>query len=80
MILLPLGFTRRILRVRKTGSPWLICLLLLATASLAAAGMLGLAGCGGKSSSSTPAGNYSIPISVTSGGTTVPLNLSITVQ
>jgi hypothetical protein len=80
MILLPLGFTRRILRARKAGSPWLLGLLLLTTASLAAAGMLGLAGCGGSSKSSTPAGVYSIPINVTSGGTTVPLNLSITVQ
>ncbi|MGA3070861.1 MAG: chitobiase/beta-hexosaminidase C-terminal domain-containing protein, partial [Terracidiphilus sp.] len=80
LILLPLGFTRRILRTRMTGSPWLACLLLLAGATLAAAGMLGMAGCGGSSKSSTPAGTYSIPIAVTSGGTTVPLNLSITVQ
>jgi hypothetical protein len=80
MILLPLGFTRRILRARKAGSPWLMGLLLLATASLAAAGMLGLAGCGGKSTSSTPPGTYSIPIDVTSGGTTSPLSLSIIVQ
>jgi len=81
MILLPLGFTRRILRVRrKAGSPWLMGLLLVATASLSAAGMLGLAGCGGKSSSSTPAGTYVIPIDVTSGGTTSPLSLSIIVQ
>jgi uncharacterized repeat protein (TIGR03803 family) len=80
MILLPLGLTRRMLRARKAGSPWLICLLLLATTSL---GMVGMAGCGGKSSSSsnsTPPGTYSIPINVTSGGTSVPLNLSITVQ
>jgi hypothetical protein len=55
-------------------------LLLVLTASVAAAGMLGLAGCGGKSSSSTPPGNYSVPINVTSGGTTVPLDLSITVD
>ena len=80
LILLPLGFMRRILRTRTTGSPWLACLLLLAGATLAAAGMLGMAGCGGSSKSSTPAGTYSIPITVTSGGTTVPLNLSITVQ
>jgi hypothetical protein len=80
MILLPLGFTRRILRIRKTGSPWLIGLLLLATTSLAAAGMFGLAGCGGKSKKSAPAGTYSIPIEVTSGGTTVPLSLSIIIQ
>jgi len=40
---------------------------------------MGMAGCGG-SKSSTPAGTYSIPINVTSGATTVPLNLSITVQ
>jgi hypothetical protein len=80
MILLPLGFTRRILRARKAGSPWLMGLLLVATASLAAAGMLGLAGCGGKSTSSTPPGTYSIPIDVTSGGTTSPLSLSIIVQ
>ena len=80
LILLPLGFTRRILRTKKAGSPWLACLLLLAGATLAAAGMLGMAGCGGSSKSSTPAGTYSIPINVTSGGTTVPLNLSITIQ
>jgi uncharacterized repeat protein (TIGR03803 family) len=79
MILLPLGFTRRILRVRKAGGPWLMSLLLLATASLAAAGMVGLAGCA-KGKKSTPAGTYSIPIDVTSGGTTVPLDLSITVD
>jgi hypothetical protein len=63
-----------------TGSPWLVCLLLLAGATLAAAGMLGMAGCGGSSKSFTPAGTYSIPITVTSGGTTVPFTLSITVQ
>jgi uncharacterized repeat protein (TIGR03803 family) len=80
MILLPLGFTRRVLRARKAGGPWLMGLLLVLTASVAAAGMLGLAGCGGKSSSSTPPGNYSVPINVTSGGTTVPLDLSITVD
>ena len=83
MILLPLGFTRRILRVRKAGgqagSRWLMSLLLLATASLAAAGLVGLAGCA-KGKKATPAGTYSIPIDVTSGGTTVPLNLSITVD
>jgi uncharacterized repeat protein (TIGR03803 family) len=80
MILLPLGFTRRMLRARKAGSTWLMSLLLLATASLAAAGMFGLAGCGGKTSQSTPTGAYTIPISATSGGATVPLNLSVTVE
>jgi hypothetical protein len=80
LILLPLGFTRRILRTRKAGSRWLACLLLLAGATFAAAGMLGIAGCGGSGKKSTPAGTYSIPITVTSGGTTVPLNLSITIQ
>ena len=80
MILLPLGFTRRILRRRKNGSPWLMGLLLLATASLAAAGMAGLSGCGGSGKKSTPAGTYSIPIDVTSGGTSVPLNIAISVQ
>jgi hypothetical protein len=79
MILLPLGFTRRILRARKAGGPWLMGLLLLAITSLAAAGMFGLAGCA-KGKKSTPAGTYSIPIDVTSGGITVPLNLSITVD
>jgi hypothetical protein len=54
-------------------------LLLLATASLAAAGMAGISGCGG-GRKTTPAGNYTVPIEVTSGGTTVPLSLSITVQ
>jgi beta-lactam-binding protein with PASTA domain len=78
LILLPLGFTRRILRTRKAGSQW-FGLLLLTGACFAAAGLLGTAGCGG-SSSSTPAGTYSIPITVTSGSTTVPLNLSITIQ
>jgi hypothetical protein len=78
LILLPLGFTRRILRTRKAGSPWL-GLLLLAGTCLAAEGLLATAGCGG-SSSSTPPGTYSVPITVTSGSTTVPLNLSITIQ
>ena len=84
MILLPLGFTRRILRVRKAGgkagSRWLTILLLVATAGLAAAGMTGIAGCGGSSKVSTPPGSYTILIDATSGGTTVPLNLPITVQ
>jgi hypothetical protein len=78
LILLPLGFMRRVLRTRKAGSQWL-GLLLLAGTCLAAAGLLGTAGCGGNSSS-TPVGAYSIPITVTSGATTVPLNLSITIQ
>ena len=54
MILLPLGFTRRMLRARKGGSQWLMGLLLVATAGVAGAGMVGLAGCGGSSSKSTP--------------------------
>jgi hypothetical protein len=86
LILLPLGLMRRILRA---GSPRLACLLLLAAAAAAAAGMIGMALCGGgyasstsstSSAQSTPAGTYSIPITVTSGGTTVPLNPSITIQ
>jgi beta-lactam-binding protein with PASTA domain/N-acetylneuraminic acid mutarotase len=80
IILLPLGFTRRILRTRKKGGPWLMGLLLVATASLAAAGMIGLSGCGGSSEKSTPAGTYSILVNVTSGGTTVPLDLTILVD
>jgi hypothetical protein len=78
LFLLPLGFMRRVLRTRKAGSRWL-GLLLLAGSCLLAAGLLGTAGCGGNSSS-TPAGTYSIPITVTSGATNVPLNLSITVD
>ena len=78
MILLPLGFMRRVLRTRKAGTQW-FGLLLLAGTCLAAAGLLGTDGCGG-SSSSTPSGIYSIPITVTSGSTSVPLNLSITIQ
>ena len=80
LILLPLGFLRRVLRSRKAGSPWLACLLLVAAASVAAAGLLGMAGCGGSGSSSTPPGTYTIPINVTSGGTSVPLSLSITID
>jgi N-acetylneuraminic acid mutarotase len=80
IILLPLGLTRRIVRMKKAGGPWLMGLLLVATASLAAAGMIGLSGCGGSSKKTTPAGTYSVPIDVTSGGTTVPLDLSITVD
>ena len=79
LILLPLGFMRRIVRSRKTGSPWL-GLLLLAGMCLAGAGLLATAGCGGKSNSSTPPGVYSVPINVTSGGTSVPLDLSITID
>jgi beta-lactam-binding protein with PASTA domain len=78
LILLPLGFMRRVLRARKGASQW-FGLLLLAGTCLAAAGLLGTVGCGG-SSSSTPTGAYNIPITVTSGSLTVPLNLSITVD
>jgi hypothetical protein len=78
LILLPLGFMRRVRRTRKAASLWL-GLLLLAGTCLAAASLLGTAGCGG-GSASTPPGAYSIPITVTSGSTTVPLNLSITIQ
>jgi hypothetical protein len=69
---------RRVLRTRKGASQW-FGLLLLAGTCLAAAGLLGTVGCGG-SSSSTPTGAYNIPITVTSGSLTVPLNLSITVD
>jgi hypothetical protein len=55
-------------------------LLLVAAASVAAAGLLGMTGCGGSGSSSTPPGNYTIPINVTSNGGTVPLDLSITID
>jgi len=84
MILLPLGFARRIRRVRKAagkgGSQWLAGLLLMATAGLAGAGLLGLSGCVSKKSPSTPAGTYSITVDVTNGGRTVPLSISIIVQ
>jgi hypothetical protein len=80
MILLPLGFTRRMLRARKGGNPWLMGLLLLATTGLAAAGVAAISGCGGSSKKTTAAGTYTVPVEVTSGGTTVPLSLSITVQ
>jgi hypothetical protein len=79
LLLLPLGFMRRVLRARKAGGQWLGLLLLTGT-FLAAAGLLGMAGCGGSSSPSAAAGTYSVPITVTSGSTTVPLNLSITIQ
>jgi hypothetical protein len=80
IILLPLGLTRRILRTRKQGSPWLIGLLLVATASLAAAGIIGLSGCGGSSKESTAPGTYTVLVNVTSGGTTVPLDLTVIVD
>jgi hypothetical protein len=70
----------------RAGSPRLACLLLFAAAAAAAAGMIGMALCGGgyasstSSAQSTPAGTYSIPITFTSGGTTVPLNPLITIQ
>jgi N-acetylneuraminic acid mutarotase len=80
MILLPMGLTRRILRMRKAGGSWLMGLLLVGMGSVALAGMVGLAGCGGSGNKSTPAGNYTVPVDVTSGGISVPLNLSVTVD
>ncbi len=87
LILLPLGFARRILRTRNSGSPWLGCLMLIAAICIAGAGLLATAGCGAGSNSaiqssgkSTPAGSYTVPISVTGNGTATALNLSITIQ
>jgi Bacterial Ig-like domain (group 3)/Beta-propeller repeat/Protein of unknown function (DUF1573) len=86
LLLLPLSFARRILRTKKTGT-WLGCLLLFAATCLLGAGLLATAGCSGgsnaatlKSVASTPAGSYTVPISVTGNGSTSALNLSITIH
>ena len=73
LLLLPLGFIRRIRRIKS--SAWLGCLL-LAGVCLAA----GISGCGGSANPTTPVGSYTVPVTVTSGTTTATVSLSITVQ
>jgi hypothetical protein len=77
---LPMGLARRIRGIGTGGRPWLRRLLLLTAASLGAAGIVGCGSGSALSSPYTPPGTYSIPITVTSGGTTAALSLSIVVQ
>jgi hypothetical protein len=86
ILLLPLGLTRRLLRAAGKGSSWTRSMLLLAIAVVGTAALLGLSGCVGSGNSATgstgttPVGTYTVPLTATSGSTTVPLSLQLTVQ
>jgi hypothetical protein len=75
-LLLPLAFNRRVRRVRHSLTSW--SLVLFAVLSLAA--VAGVTGCGSNGPATTPAGTYTVPVTVSGGATTASVNLSITVQ
>ena len=76
LLFLPLGLRRR----RTVG----LRLVALAVFLIGSASMMGLAGCGGNSSSpstiTTPAGTYTVPVIITAGASSSTVNLSVTVQ
>ena len=78
LLLLPLSFRKRLRRL-SVGRVWTASLLLLFTIT-AAAGLLGITGCGASGSNSTPAGTYSVPVTITAGTSTSSLSLTIVVQ
>jgi hypothetical protein len=87
VLLLPLGLTRRLLRSAKKSGSWTRTMLFLAIAVIGTSSLLGLSGCGGASKppatstpNATPAGNYTVPVTATSSGTAMSLNLQVTVQ
>jgi hypothetical protein len=78
-MLLPLAVTRRSRGLLRRRSFLTLGVLLLSLASLSA-----LSGCGGPAApaapSTTPAGNYTLSISINGAPTTTAVNLPITVQ
>jgi hypothetical protein len=55
--------------------------MLLCAALLGSAALLGLSGCSHHSTQSfTPSGSYTVPVLITSNGTTSTLNIPLTVQ
>jgi hypothetical protein len=83
ILLLPLGLTRRLLRAAHKGNSWTRSILLLTIVFLSAVGLVGMVGCSSgttTNAATTPAGTYTVPVNVTSGATTMTLNLQLTVQ
>jgi len=80
-VVLALLFVPFGLRRRRTVGLRLVALALLLTGS---AWMMGLAGCGGSSSTATtittPAGSYTVPVIITAGASSTTVNLPVTVQ
>jgi hypothetical protein len=74
-LLLPFGLTRRARQARANLKPWTLALLLV----LSLGAVASLTGCGSNGPATTPAGTYSVPVTV-SGGATGSVTLSITVQ
>jgi len=80
LLLLPLGFSRRLRRIYRTRGTLFSSTLLLA-ALLGSATLLGLSGCGHSATQTTVApGTYTIPVVVTTNGTTTTVNIALTVQ
>ena len=77
LLLLPLTLGRRAKRV--LGSQWRALSVLILLGVFA---MLSVTGCGssGTSFGSTPAGTYSVPVTVTGGNASNALSLQVTVQ
>jgi hypothetical protein len=80
VLLLPLGFGRRLRKICRSRGP-LFPAMLLCAALLGSAALLGLSGCSHHSTQSfTPSGSYTVPVLITSNGTTSTLNIPLTVQ
>ena len=79
LLLFPLSFTRRrrkvAARYRFGGG-----LVLFLFAMAAMAGLFGVTGCGGSGSTTTQAGTYAVPVTITAGTSTSTLNVMIVVQ
>jgi len=79
LLLFPLGFARR----RKQYRRWLKGALLLVMLSLSSAAIVGLTGCSssaGPTTTTTPAGSYSIVVTITAPNANSTITLPITVQ
>ena len=88
ILLLPLGFTRRLKFASGKAGVWRKLPMLLLFAAVGALA-LGISGCGGSktptpappsTAATTPAGTYTVPVLVTSGGASMTVNLQLTVQ
>ena len=79
LLLFPLSFTRRrrkvAARYRFGGG-----LVLFLFAMAAMAGLFGVTGCGGSGSTTTQAGTYAVPVTITAGTSRSTLNVMIVVQ
>lgn len=79
LLLLPLSFRKRLRKLAARHLFWTGSLIFVFVLT-ASAGLCGITGCGSGGAASTPAGTYTVPVSITVSGSTTTLNLQIVVQ